>query len=85
MIFSCGIPDKTNPACSSSRHRHHLTECVRYLDTYLSLVDVEKLEENVVIAAENVRMAAEHLGMITGTIATEEVLSIIFQRFCIGK
>lgn len=85
FLFSCGIPDKRNPACTSSRHRHHLNECVQCLSKYLNTVDVENPDEIIVLAAEKLRQAAEHLGMITGTIATDEVLSIIFKRFCIGK
>ena len=84
-IFSCGIPNTNEPTCSNSRHRHHLNECVRHLDNYLESVDDQDPEENIVVAAENLRRAAEHVGMITGIIATDEVLSIIFKRFCIGK
>jgi tRNA modification GTPase len=36
-------------------------------------------------AAEELRVAAESLGRITGIISTEDVLGAIFSSFCIGK
>jgi tRNA modification GTPase len=35
--------------------------------------------------AEELRIAAHHLGRLTGRIAVEEVLGAIFAAFCIGK
>ncbi|MHA1134063.1 MAG: tRNA uridine-5-carboxymethylaminomethyl(34) synthesis GTPase MnmE [Alphaproteobacteria bacterium] len=37
------------------------------------------------LAAEELRLAASHLGRLTGTIGVEEVLGAIFAEFCIGK
>ncbi|MCO5058540.1 MAG: tRNA uridine-5-carboxymethylaminomethyl(34) synthesis GTPase MnmE [Rhizobiaceae bacterium] len=37
------------------------------------------------VVAEELRLAAEALGRVTGTIDTEEVLGAIFSEFCIGK
>ena len=36
-------------------------------------------------AAEDLRLATRHLGMIVGKIDVEEVLGSIFNDFCIGK
>ena len=33
----------------------------------------------------NLRDALYHLGTITGTVTSEDVLSSVFSRFCIGK
>jgi tRNA modification GTPase len=35
--------------------------------------------------AEEVRIAAAELGMITGRVDVEDVLDVIFKEFCIGK
>jgi tRNA modification GTPase len=37
------------------------------------------------LAAEELRLAATHLGRLTGAISVEEVLGAIFAEFCIGK
>ena len=37
------------------------------------------------LAAEEVRIAADELGRITGRIDVEELLDVIFRDFCIGK
>jgi tRNA modification GTPase len=37
------------------------------------------------LLAEEVRESLYHLGTITGTITTEEILTTIFSKFCIGK
>lgn len=37
------------------------------------------------LAAEELRIAAHHLGRLTGRIDVEEVLGAIFSEFCIGK
>ncbi len=42
-------------------------------------------EEPLEVAASHLRRAVEHLGEVTGANVTEEVLSRVFQRFCVGK
>lgn len=42
-------------------------------------------ERKIVFAAEKLRQAVWHLGMISGIVATDEVLSVIFKQFCVGK
>ena len=37
------------------------------------------------IAAEDLRLATRHLGMIVGKVDVEEILGSIFNDFCIGK
>ena len=37
------------------------------------------------LAAEEIRIAANELGKITGRIDVEELLDVIFRDFCIGK
>jgi tRNA modification GTPase len=37
------------------------------------------------LVAQEVREALHHLGTITGTISTDEILDTIFSKFCIGK
>ncbi len=37
------------------------------------------------IIAENLRLASVSLGKITGCVDVEQLLDIIFSKFCIGK
>jgi len=37
------------------------------------------------LRAENMRLASQYLGRITGDVDVEEVLDVIFSQFCIGK
>jgi tRNA modification GTPase len=37
------------------------------------------------IRAEELRLATDRLGRITGAVDVEELLGVIFSQFCIGK
>jgi tRNA modification GTPase len=43
------------------------------------------LTGDLVLAAEDIRIAARHLSLLTGRIEIEEILGEIFSNFCIGK
>jgi len=63
------------------RHRQHLEQCVFYLENFDKKNDSKEFD----IAAEDLRLATRHLGIIVGKIDVEEVLGSIFNDFCIGK
>ena len=63
------------------RHRQHLIQCLSYLDSFKKKKDIQEFDK----AAEDLRLATRHLGMIVGKIDVEEVLGSIFNDFCIGK
>jgi tRNA modification GTPase len=63
------------------RHRQHLQQCLKYLKNFDKKNEVEDFDK----AAEDLRLATRHLGMIVGTIDVEEILGSIFNDFCIGK
>ena len=42
-------------------------------------------EEEFDKAAEDLRLAVRHLGLIVGKVDVEEILGSIFNDFCIGK
>ena len=63
------------------RHRQHLEQCVSHLKRFNQKKQVEDFD----IAAEDLRLAARHLGMIVGKVDVEEILGSIFNDFCIGK
>tara|TARA_B100001029_G_scaffold178250_1_gene184580 strand:- start:378 stop:1709 length:1332 start_codon:yes stop_codon:yes gene_type:complete len=63
------------------RHRQHLEQCVLHLENFKSKSHTDDFDK----AAEDLRLATRHLGMIVGKIDVEEVLGSIFNDFCIGK
>ena len=63
------------------RHRQHLEQCVLYLDNFEQKNNAEDFDK----AAEDLRLATRHLGMIVGKVDVEEILGSIFNDFCIGK
>jgi tRNA modification GTPase len=63
------------------RHRQHLKQCLEYLKNFSEKNEVEDFDK----AAEDLRLATRHLGMIVGKVDVEEILGSIFNDFCIGK
>ena len=63
------------------RHRQHLVQCSDYLKNFNEKNESEDFDK----AAEDLRLATRHLGMIVGKVGVEEILGSIFNDFCIGK
>jgi len=63
------------------RHRQNLINCVQHLEKFQK----KKLVQDFDKAAEDLRLATRHLGMIVGKVDVEELLGSIFNDFCIGK
>jgi tRNA modification GTPase len=63
------------------RHRQNLINCVHHLEKFQK----KKSSNDFDMAAEDLRLATRHLGMIVGKVDVEELLGSIFNDFCIGK
>jgi tRNA modification GTPase len=63
------------------RHRQHLIQCAEHLKNFSNKNDKNDFDK----AAEDLRLATRHLGMIVGKVDVEEILGSIFNDFCIGK
>jgi tRNA modification GTPase len=63
------------------RHRQNLVNCVYHLEKFKK----QKSDQDFDKAAEDLRLATRHLGMIVGKVDVEELLGSIFSDFCIGK
>ncbi len=63
------------------RHRQHLQQCLDHLKNFNQRNEIEDFDK----AAEDLRLATRHLGMIVGKVDVEEILGSIFNDFCIGK
>ncbi|WP_193393624.1 tRNA uridine-5-carboxymethylaminomethyl(34) synthesis GTPase MnmE [Rhizobium ecuadorense] len=65
---------------SRQRHKDSLTKCLAALELAISATDI-----NLELRTEQLRVAAEYLGRITGRVDVEQLLGVIFSEFCIGK
>ncbi|HIG07218.1 MAG: tRNA uridine-5-carboxymethylaminomethyl(34) synthesis GTPase MnmE [Methylococcales bacterium] len=64
------------------RHVNALSEALTAIRTGLMQLQVHQAAE---IVAEELRLAQNHLGEITGKISSDDLLGKIFSSFCIGK
>jgi tRNA modification GTPase len=65
---------------SRARHKDSLAECLAAL-----VASLDNERRDLDIRAEDLRVASEALGRITGRVDVENLLDVIFGEFCIGK
>lgn len=66
------------PHITRQRHRRQVEQALEYLEIF-------NMNNDLVLATEDIRMAIRSLSNITGKITVEEILGEIFSNFCIGK
>jgi tRNA modification GTPase len=68
-----------------SRQRH--IDCLMHAEAALNKASLFALQGNreLELFAEELRLAQEHLGQITGRLLPDDLLGKIFSQFCIGK
>lgn len=66
------------PVITRARHRAAVVEALAHLARFHTALPLE-------LMGEELRLTARALGRITGKIDVEDVLDVIFSRFCIGK
>ena len=66
------------PGLTRQRHRDALKACHEALQRAIGATEVELL-------GEDLRLAARELGRLTGRVDVEDLLDVIFSKFCIGK
>lgn len=70
-----------SPVLTRARHRVLVEQSVAALQTA-----VDRMESDLVVAAEELRAAIQHLSALTGeSHDVERLLDIVFGEFCIGK
>ncbi len=62
----------------NERHRRHLADAREAVERARRAPGAETL-------AVDLRTALHHLGLVTGAVTSEDVLSAVFSQFCIGK
>lgn len=71
-------PKNAPPLLTRARHREAVASALHHL---------RHAQENadIVLLAEDVRMAVRAIGKLTGRVDVEDLLDVIFRDFCIGK
>lgn len=82
LIWHKGPPAKDEIVITSLRHKQALANATCALQT---LIDGLKTGVSPEFVASDMRKVLSELGTIIGTNITEDVLSAIFSKFCIGK
>ncbi len=82
VIWDGEPPSKEEVIITSERHHQALGNAIDALQTVLDGLQTELSPEFLV---SDLRLALKELGMIIGMNITEEVLSAIFSKFCVGK
>lgn len=72
------VSPNINTTITNERYRQELIEANKFLESF-------SFKNPIEINTENIRLAASHIGKITGKIDSEEILDNIFSKFCIGK
>lgn len=72
------IPDNSQIMITQERYRNSLINCHSFLDNF-------SLEKNIELAAEDLRLASYEIAKITGRINVDDILDVVFSKFCIGK
>ena len=78
-----GVADGAGEGEFSARQRH--VEAIIQAQQHLQLALAELDNEYLELAAEQLRLAHDALGAITGRITADDLLGRIFSSFCIGK
>jgi len=73
-FFGCGQA----PFITRNRHRAQLIQAFDYLEK-------SKYQPALELKCEELRLAAQAVGKITGKIQVDDVLDVVFSSFCIGK
>lgn len=72
----------TDTVVTNLRHYEHLVKTSAALDEVLQGLDAGITGD---FLAQDIRLSLYHLGEITGTIVSDDLLANIFSKFCIGK
>lgn len=72
------VAQAPSPLITRARHREALTRALLSLQRFSHQAPLE-------IMCEELRIAANEIGKITGKIHVDALLDVIFSRFCIGK
>ena len=85
VVWGEGGGIDSTPLLTRPRYRHAVKECVVALQEFAARSRVKGYGGAPELAGEDLRAAVKALLPLIGSVDREEILSLIFERFCIGK
>ncbi len=82
FVHNKAIDGREFVVLSQARHRDALLKTLEYLHAFMENFNAGM---NLEIVALDLRAALDALGEITGETTPDDILDLIFERFCIGK
>jgi tRNA modification GTPase len=82
VIWKRGAPVKEEIVITNMRHAESLSQALKALD---ALIEGLKTGVSAEFLSSDMRTVLEALGSIIGVNITEDILSAIFSKFCVGK
>lgn len=82
LLWKTGLPDKQEILLTNSRHYEAIIRSIRALETLIHGLESDVSPEFLSL---DMRHALQELGTIIGSDITEDILSAIFSKFCVGK
>lgn len=82
ILSKAKIKKQSDNMLTNLRHYEHLLKANDALNEVLNGLDLGITGD---FLAQDIRLSLHHLGEITGTITTDDLLANIFSKFCIGK
>jgi len=82
LIWKNGPPSKDEVAITQLRHYQALTQAI---SSCKAVIDGLKRDVSAEFVAFDMRTCLNELGTIIGTNVSEDILSAIFSKFCLGK
>jgi tRNA modification GTPase len=72
------VPNFNTSFITQERYRTSLQRCLDSLEIF-------NINDDIEICAENLRICIYEISKITGKIDIDDILDMIFTKFCIGK
>lgn len=82
MMFCNGVPSKEEVTITNVRHQEALLSAIASL---IDLIQGLKMGVSPEFLTSDMRACLQELGTIIGTNITEDILTAIFSKFCVGK
>lgn len=82
LIWKDKLPSKDEVVLTNVRHKEALTHAIVDLQT---IIDGLKTDISPEFLSADMRSCLSHLGQIIGLDISEDILSAIFSKFCVGK